>query len=40
MNNRNLMGLVFMLPAALILLIFLTYPLGLGVWLGLTDVKV
>jgi len=40
MNNRNLMGLLFMLPAATILLVFLTYPLGLGVWLGLTDVKV
>ena len=40
MNSRNLMGLLFMLPAATILLVFLTYPLGLGVWLGLTDVKV
>ena len=39
-NNRNLMGLFFMLPAAAILLVFLTYPLGLGVWLGMTDVKV
>lgn len=40
MNNRNLMGLLFMVPAAVILLVFLTYPLGLGVWLGLTDVKI
>ena len=40
LNNRNLMGLLFMIPAGSILLIFLTYPLGLGVWLGLTDVKV
>ncbi|MDH3452373.1 MAG: sugar ABC transporter permease [Gammaproteobacteria bacterium] len=40
MNNRNLMGLLFMLPAGAILLVFLTYPLGLGVWLGMTDVKV
>ncbi len=40
MNSRNLMGLLFMLPAGVILLVFLTYPLGLGVWLGLTDVKV
>ena len=39
-NNRNFLGLVFMLPAATILLVFLTYPLGLGIWLGLTDVKV
>ncbi len=40
MNSRNLMGLLFMLPAAAVLLIFLTYPLGLGIWMGLTDVKV
>ncbi|WP_244488116.1 sugar ABC transporter permease [Aureimonas sp. Leaf454] len=29
-----------MLPAALFLLVFLTYPLGLGVWLGFTDAKI
>ncbi|MEP7083119.1 MAG: sugar ABC transporter permease [Betaproteobacteria bacterium] len=29
-----------MLPAAAILLVFLTYPLGLGFWLGLTDTKI
>jgi multiple sugar transport system permease protein len=29
-----------MLPAAVLLLLFLTYPLGLGVWLGFTDEKV
>jgi multiple sugar transport system permease protein len=39
-NNRNALGLLFMLPAALLLLFFLTYPLGLGVWLGFTDAKV
>jgi multiple sugar transport system permease protein len=39
-NNRNALGLVFMLPAAVILLVFLTYPLGLGIWLGLTDWKI
>ena len=33
-NSRNALGLLFMLPAALLLLIFLTYPLGLGVWLA------
>ena len=33
-NSRNVLGLIFMLPAALLLLLFLTYPLGLGVWLG------
>ena len=39
-DNRNVLGLLFMLPAALLLLVFLTYPLGLGVWLGFTDTKV
>jgi len=39
-NNRNGLGLIFMLPAGLLLLLFLTYPLGLGVWLGFTDAKI
>ena len=39
-NNRNALGLLFMLPAAILLLLFLTYPLGLGFWLGFTDAKV
>jgi multiple sugar transport system permease protein len=39
-NSRNLLGLAFMLPAAVLLLVFLTYPLGLGVWLGFTDTKI
>jgi multiple sugar transport system permease protein len=39
-NNRNALGLLFMLPAAALLIIFLTYPLGLGTWLGFTDAKV
>jgi multiple sugar transport system permease protein len=39
-NNRNALGLLFMLPAAVLLILFLTYPLGLGVWLGFTDTKV
>lgn len=38
-NNRNALGLLFMLPAAAFLLLFLTYPLGLGTWLGFTDAK-
>ena len=29
-----------MLPAAVLLLLFLTYPLGLGFWLGFTDTKI
>ena len=39
-NNRNALGLIFMLPAAVLLLLFLTYPLGLGTWLGFTDAKI
>ena len=30
LDNRNALGLLFMLPAATLLLAFLTYPLGLG----------
>ena len=41
LNNSSVgLGLLFMLPAAAVLLIFLTYPLGLGIWLGLTDTKI
>jgi multiple sugar transport system permease protein len=39
-NNRNALGWAFMLPASVLLLMFLTYPLGLGTWLGFTDAKV
>ena len=38
--SRNALGWAFMLPAAVLLLLFLTYPLGLGTWLGFTDAKV
>lgn len=37
LENRNFLGVVFMLPAAAILLVFLAYPLLLGIWLGFTD---
>jgi multiple sugar transport system permease protein len=39
-NNRNALGLLFMLPAGALLLVFLTYPLALGTWLGFTDAKI
>lgn len=39
-GSRNGLGLMFMLPAAVFLLCFLTYPLGLGVWLGFTDTTI
>jgi multiple sugar transport system permease protein len=39
-HNRNFLGLLFMLPAAAFLLLFLVYPLGLGIWLSFTDAKI
>ena len=39
-ESRHFLGLLFMLPAGVLLLLFLTYPLGLGVFLGFTDAKV
>jgi multiple sugar transport system permease protein len=39
-DNKNTLGLLFMLPAGVLLLLFLTYPLGLGTWLGFTDAKI
>ncbi|MCS7100347.1 MAG: sugar ABC transporter permease, partial [Burkholderiaceae bacterium] len=39
-DNRNALGLLFMLPAGTLLLLFLTYPLALGLWLGFTDAKI
>ena len=40
LDNRNALGYAFMLPAAVLLLVFLTYPLGLGLWLGFTDARI
>jgi multiple sugar transport system permease protein len=40
LDDRNTLGLMFMLPAGVLLLVFLTYPLGLGTWLGFTDAKI
>lgn len=40
LQSRAFLGLLFMLPAAAFLLVFLTYPLGLGVWLGFTDTRI
>jgi multiple sugar transport system permease protein len=40
LDSRNVLGGMFMLPAGVLLLVFLTYPLGLGTWLGFTDAKV
>src|SRR3989475_6035466 len=38
--NRDWLGLWFMLPAAAFLLLFLAYPLGLGIWLSFTDARI
>ena len=38
-NDRNFLGFWFMLPAAAFLILFLTYPLGLGIWLSFTDTR-
>ena len=39
-TNHNWLGAWFMLPAAAFLILFLAYPLGLGVWLSFTDAKI
>jgi len=39
-TNRNWLGFWFMVPAAAFLVLFLAYPLGLGVWLSFTDSRI
>src|ERR1700722_10726270 len=39
-TNRNWLGFWFMLPAMAFLIFFLAYPLGLGIWISLTDTKI
>lgn len=38
-SNRNWLAIWFMLPAALFLLLFLAWPLLLGIWLSFTDAR-
>jgi len=38
--NHNWLGFWFMLPAGAILVLFLAYPLGLGIWLSFTDARI
>src|SRR5471030_3546038 len=38
--NRSWLALWFMLPATAFLILFLAYPLGLGVWLSFTDARI
>ncbi len=39
-ESRNFLGAMFMVPAIAILVLFLAYPLALGLWLGMTDTKI
>ncbi len=39
-DNKNFIGSLFMLPAAAFLILFLVYPLGLGIWLSFTDARI
>jgi multiple sugar transport system permease protein len=38
-TDRNWLSFWFMMPAAAFLILFLAYPLGLGVWLSFTDAR-
>ena len=38
-TNKNWLAIWFMLPAAAFLILFLAYPLGLGIWLSFTDAR-
>lgn len=38
--NRNWQAMWFMLPTAAFLVLFLAYPLGLGIWMSFTDERI
>jgi multiple sugar transport system permease protein len=38
--NRDWLGFWFMLPAMAFLILFLAYPLGLGIWISFTDARI
>ena len=40
LDDKTVLIMLCMLPAAGLMLIFLTYPLGLGVWLAFTDTRI
>ncbi len=40
LDDRRVLAFLFMLPVAALLLTFLSYPLGLGIWLGFTDTRI
>jgi multiple sugar transport system permease protein len=37
LEDRTVMGVIFVLPAMILLFLFLAYPLVLGIWLGFTN---
>src|ERR1700676_4622470 len=39
-TNRNWLAVWFLLPAAAFLILFLAYPLFLGIWLSFTDARI
>jgi multiple sugar transport system permease protein len=39
-TNRNWLGFWFMMPAMAFLILFLAYPLVLGIWLSFTDTRI
>lgn len=39
-DNKTFLIVICMAPAVGLLVLFLTYPLGLGVWLGFTDTRI
>jgi multiple sugar transport system permease protein len=39
-TNRNWLAVWFMMPAAAFLILFLAYPLFLGIWLSFTDARI
>ncbi len=40
LEDKTIMGVAFVTPALILLLLFLAYPLLLGIWLGFTDTMV
>src|SRR5215210_6223426 len=39
-TNRNVVGAWFMVPAVGFLVLFLAYPLVLGIWMSFTDARI
>jgi multiple sugar transport system permease protein len=39
-TDHNWLGMWFMLPAAAFLILFLAYPLALGIWMSFTDARI